>query len=166
MPAKPKWFQRLPQILEELMALDVPVVDRSTLEKLFGLSRRGAINLMGRFDGYQIGKTFVLDREQLIGSLGKVLESDDYTFEQRRKERLTELLKQARKHKIAAGISIAVEPAVYSRKLGDLPEGVKLERGELSIRFESAEELLGKLFELAQAISNDFEQFRKAVEQQ
>ena len=40
MPAKAQWLLRVPEILEELRALDVPVVDRAVCERLFRLRRR------------------------------------------------------------------------------------------------------------------------------
>jgi hypothetical protein len=45
--------------------------------------------------------------------------------------------------------------------LPDLPPGVGLSPGELHIQFQSSEELLSKLFALAQAIANDYEAFEK-----
>ena len=48
---------------------------------------------------------------------------------------------------------------VLSYRLPDLPAGVRLSPGELRIQSESAEELLTKLFALAQAIANDYEAF-------
>jgi hypothetical protein len=41
---------------------------------------------------------------------------------------------------------------------------VALDAGHLHIVFSDAEDLLGKLFELAQAASNDFDRFRTASE--
>ena len=165
MPRKPQWFQQLPQIVEELSALNLPVIDRAILERLFGLSRRGTINLMARFGGYQLGKTYLIDRQELIRLLTEIQESEDYRFEQRRRQKLVAVLEKIRKHAAAAKLSIPIHSDVYSRRLADLPEGVSLAPGQLTIIFDSAEDVLGKLFELAQAISNDFEQFRKAVEQ-
>jgi hypothetical protein len=46
MPAKPQWLPHIPQILEQLLAMDVPVVERGACEKLFGVGRRQAIELM------------------------------------------------------------------------------------------------------------------------
>jgi hypothetical protein len=45
MPAKPEWLLRLPDIRAELEHLDVPVVDRAGIERIFGLRRRRAIEL-------------------------------------------------------------------------------------------------------------------------
>ena len=50
------------------------------------------------------------------------------------------------------------------RKLADLAAGVALEPGHLHIEFVGAEDLLSKLYELAQAASNDFDRFRAAAE--
>jgi hypothetical protein len=46
MPAKPEWLLRLPEIRAELEHLEVPVVDRSGVERIFGLKRRRAIELL------------------------------------------------------------------------------------------------------------------------
>ena len=61
-------------------------------------------------------------------------------------------------------MKIPVEPEVFSWKLSDLPPGVALEAGHLHIAFSGTEDLLGKLFGLSQAASNDFDRFRAATE--
>ena len=61
-------------------------------------------------------------------------------------------------------MKISVQSDVFSRKLTDLPPGVALEAGHLHITFSGTEDLLGKLFELSQAASNDFDRFRAAAE--
>jgi hypothetical protein len=49
MPAKPAWLLKIPEIIRMLEAFDVPVVDRAIIERLFGLRRRQAIELLHRF---------------------------------------------------------------------------------------------------------------------
>ena len=66
MPAKAQWLLQIPEIVSLLETFDVPVVDRGTIERLFGLRRRRAIELMHRFGGYQAGRTFLIDRHLLI----------------------------------------------------------------------------------------------------
>ena len=44
------------------------------------------------------------------------------------------------------------------------PVGVDLRPGELRIEFNGAEELLQRLFELSQAIANDYERLREICE--
>jgi hypothetical protein len=64
----------------------------------------------------------------------------------------------------SGAIRIAVTPESLSRTMRRLPEGVHLEPGCLQVNFAGAEELLARLFDLAQAVSNDFEAFRAHVE--
>jgi hypothetical protein len=47
----------------------------------------------------------------------------------------------------------------------DLPAGIHLKPGELRIEFFGAEDLLRHLYELAQAMGNDFGRFQEAVEE-
>jgi hypothetical protein len=161
MPAKPQWLLRVPEILEELRALDVPVVDRAVCESLFRLRRRRAIDLLRCFGGYQSGRTFLIDRPKLVAQLEQIRDSSDFKMEWRRKERLAERLEAMRRLQAGARVAIPVEPDVMSQRWPDLPVGVGLSPGALHIQFQSSEELLSKLFALAQAIANDYEGFEK-----
>ena len=161
MPAKAQWLLRVPEILEELSALDVPVVDRAVCERLFRLRRRRAIDLMRCFGGYQAGRTFLIDRPKLAAQLEQIRDSPDFKMEWRRKERLAERLEAIRRLQAGARVAIPVEPEVLSQRLPNLPGGITLSPGALHIQFESSEELLSKLFALAQAIANDYEAFEK-----
>ena len=40
MPAKALWLLQIPEIVSQLETFDVPVVNRSIIERLFGLRRR------------------------------------------------------------------------------------------------------------------------------
>ena len=85
-------------------------------------------------------------------------------MESQRKERLDDAVDQLRRHQAAARVRIPVEPGVSRRKLDELSAGIALEAGRLHIEFAGAEDLLAKLYELAQAASNDFDRFRAAAE--
>jgi hypothetical protein len=161
MPAKAQWLLRIPEILEELRALDVPVVDRAVCEGLFHLRRRRAIDLVRSFGGYQAGRTFLIDRTKLVAQLEQIHDSADFKMEWRRKERLAERLEAMRRLQAGARVAIPVAPEVMSQRWPDLPAGVGLSPGALHIQFRSSEELLSKLFALAQAIANDYEGFEK-----
>ena len=161
MPAKAQWLLRVPEILEELAALDVPVLDRAACERLFRLRRRRAIDLIRGFGGYQAGRTFLVDRPKLVAQLERIRDSPDFKMEWRRKERLADRLDAIRRLQAGARVAIPLEPETLRQRLPDLPPGVGLSPGELHIQFESSEELLRKLFALAQAIANDYEAFEK-----
>ncbi len=164
MPAKALWLLHIPEIVSQLDTFDVPVVDRSIIERLFGLRRRQAIELLHRFGGYQAGRTFLVDRRLLIDHLRRLADGEEFQWESRRKERLDQAVDQLRQHRTAARVKIPVQPDVFSRKLADLPAGIALEAGHLHVAFSGTEDLLSKLFELSQAASNDFDRFRAAAE--
>jgi hypothetical protein len=138
MPAKAQWLLRVPEILAELSALDVPVVDRAVCER-----------------------TFLVDRSKLVAQLEQIRDSPDYKMEWRRKERLADRLDAIRRLQSGARVAIPVEPETPRRLLPDLPPGVGLSAGALHIQFQSPEDLLSKLFALAQAIANDYEAFEE-----
>ena len=164
MPAKAQWLLQIPEIVSLLETFDVPVVDRAIIERLFGLRRRRAIELLHRFGGYQAGRTFLIDRCLLIEHLRRMAGGEELQRESRRRERLGRTVDQLRRQQSAARVKIAVTPDVFSRKLANLSPGVALEAGHLHISFSCTEDLLGKLFELSQAATNDFDRFRAATE--
>src|SRR5450631_1204499 len=158
MPAKPEWLLRLPEIRAELEHLDVPVVDRAGVERIFGLKRRRAIELLHQFGGYQAGRTFLLDRVRLLEALRSLESREDYTTEKRR-ERLQDAVEASREHLILTRVRIPVRAAAVRPSLNRLAPGVLLLPGVLTIEFRHPSELLEKLYGLAQAIGHDFEQF-------
>ena len=164
MPPQPQWLLRVPEILEDLKALEIPVLDRASLERLFALKRWQAIQLLHRFGGYQVGRTFLVDRQKLIQQLAQIHAGEAFTYEQRRRERVIVELEKALKLRRAAAVKIPVRPEA-SYRLAKLPDGVELGPGRLTVEFEGAEELLAKLYELAQTVANDFERFRGVVEE-
>jgi len=152
-PAKPAWFLRLPEILETVHALRTPVLDRTMFERLFEVRRRRAIQLMHCFGGYQTGRTFLIDRLHLITELERARISSDYGFEVRRKQRLAESLATLERHRTATRVTIPVKALPHP----SLPADVRLEPGRLVLDFSSPEDLLSKLFLLAQKMADDFE---------
>ena len=159
MPAKPEWLLLLPEIRVELEHLDVPIVDRAGIERIFGLRRRRAIGLMHQFGGYQTGRTFLVDRARLLEALRSLESKEDYAAEKRRRERLGDVVEASREHLISMRVRIPVRAAAVRASLDQLAPGVLLLPGVLSIEFRRPAELLEKLYWLAQAIAHDFEKF-------
>src|SRR5947209_4267774 len=116
MPSKPVWLLVVPEILQQLEVFDVPVVDRGSIERLFGLRRRQAIELMHRFGGFQAAsKTFIIDRQQLIEKLRAIAGGEDFQAETERKGRLVESIEQLRRNRAARQVRIPVSPDVERR---------------------------------------------------
>src|SRR5579872_3079872 len=159
MPAQPTWFLHVPSILEQLRALSTPLLDRTAVEKLFGVRRRRAHALMGRFGGFQTGRTFLVDRLELIAALEALQRGDDFDREQRRKQRLSAELETLHRQLPGRRVSIDVAPEVRDHVIADLPSGIHLRPGELRVEFSGTEDLLRKLYELSQGILNDWGRF-------
>ena len=159
MPAKPECLLRLPEIRAELEHIAVPIVDRVGIERIFGLKRRRAIELMHEFGGYQTGRTFLVDRARLLEALQSLESKEDYTAEKRRRERLGDVVEASREHLMSMRVLIPVRAAAARASLDRLAPGVLLLPGILTIEFRHPIELLEKLYGLAQAIAHDFEKF-------
>ncbi len=99
-----EWLEQLPHALVELRQSGAPVVDRAILERVLRIHRRAAIRLMHRFGGFQAGKTFLIDRLQLIEQLERIGRGDEVALESSRRSRLVEEIETARR-KAAAGTS-------------------------------------------------------------
>ena len=147
-----------------MRTLPSPILDRPVIEQLFGVRRRRAIELLNQFGGYQSGKTFLIDRLQLIAQLERIHGGDEFRIEHQRRTRLLDDLEKHRRLAPGRNVRIATAADVQDRMMKDLPAGVRLRPGELRIEFFGAEDLLRHLYELSQAIVNDFGKFQKAVE--
>jgi hypothetical protein len=96
MPAKPSWILQLPRIQDELEALHLPVADRACFERIFGVRRRRAIQLMHQFGGYQSGRTFFVERVKLLRSLRRIA-GGDYEWELARITKLVAEIERTKK---------------------------------------------------------------------
>lgn len=164
MPPRKTWLVRLREIQEELSSLTVPVLDRAIFERVFRVRRRRAIQLMQYFGGWQTGQAFLVDRLELLRQLEPLEAGVDYALERRRRERLTETLENLRRQRQAARVALPLEPQARSQDAAALPSGVQLSAGTLTVQFESAADLLGKLYQLSQTAANDFDGFRLTAE--
>ena len=164
MPIKKTWLLRLPEIRAELTAMEVPVVDRAVFERVFGVRRRRAIQLLHHFGGWQSGRTFLVDRLAVLRQLEPIEASAEFALEQQRRQRLVDFLERLRRSRAGARVLIPVNKAADNPAGPGLPAGVQLDRGNLRVQFDGAEDLLRKLYELSQAAASDFEGFRAAAE--
>lgn len=160
MPAKPQWLLQIRAAIVDLRSLGVPVIDRAVCERIFGVRRRRAVELMHRFGGYQSGNTILLDRMDLIRRLESLESGSEVGHERQRKARLSEELDGLHRHHAAASVGIPVVPVM----VGILPEGIAFDGGRMMVEFAGVEDLLGKLYALAKAAATDFEAFRTAAD--
>jgi hypothetical protein len=134
-------------------------------EQLFGVERRRAISLVQYFGGYRAGNTVLVDRLELIATLEDLWESPDTLSERKRKARLVDRLESLRRYQKAAAVAIPILPKSCERRLPELPIGIAIESGRLTVEFNRTEELLQRLFEVARAAAADYEAFQAVVEE-
>ena len=104
------------------------------------------------------------DREELIAHLKRLAAGDEAHYERRRRQRLAMVLDGLRQAALAQPKVLVEAPtAVLNRELADLPDGVSITPGAISITFSSPNEALERLLALAMAIGNERERFEEAV---
>ena len=159
MPAPPRWLLAVPDAVRQLERLDRDLVTRRDLERLFGVSRARAAQLMRTFGAELAGSSRVLRRADLLRQLKKLRGRAAFRIETERRTRVVAELRQAR----ITGIRVAVPVESLEARLAGLPEGVTVEAGRIEVRFAGAKEAVGKLFALAQALTGDYERFEELV---
>ncbi len=168
MPARPVYFHRLSDAIEELSHFQVPWVDRQTIEQLLGTSKASAWRLMrkcGAEDGP--GHTLVCRREGLISALKAVAESGEWRQESRRRQRvetyLSEMAEFARSRQTPVASHGKASELLDSR-FGNLPRGVELTPSRLTVEFSGAQDFLQKIGSVIFALQNDFDTVRDFIE--
>ena len=164
MAARKQWLLRVPEIRQDVAALDAPVVDRMMFERLFHVGWRRAIDLMHTFGAYQTGQALLIDRGVLVQQLEALEAGTEFAIEQGRKQRLLDSLEKVRKYRAAAAVHIPVEDPASERSVTRLPTGICLQADSLRVDFCGAQDLLAKLYELARAAGDDFDSFKALVE--
>ena len=118
MPNKPSWLLRVTQILKDLDREEMaahPFLTRAAVEKLFGLKRRQAIELMHSVESYQIGKTLVVGRAKLAAWLRRASLGEQVWWEQVRHTRVEEVLEEVRQEREARRQRAVVPPSTLER---------------------------------------------------
>jgi len=162
-PNKPSWLLRVNEILEDLIGPKMashPFLTRAAVEELFGLKRRQAIELMHSVDGYRIGKTFVVGRAEVAAWLRRASLGEQVWWEEVRHTRVEKVIEEVWEEREARKQRALVPRTTLELKLEGIPPTVSLRPGELRIQFSGADDLFRQLFELAQAMKNDYERFK------
>ena len=160
MPAKTTWLHRVTEICEEIQALDTPIVDRCTAERLFRLQRRQAIKLLHNFGGFQVGRTLVIKKEDLLVALERLKKGESFEWEVRRKQRIATLLEEARQEMRRRRVEVVVDSRVRLTTLAAMSTDIHLEPDELVIKFSGSRRICSKSWSSfrrpLQTIGNNF----------
>jgi len=159
-PAKPRWYSRIEYVISELRSLPRPFVDRATVEFLFGIGRRRAQQIMAPCITDRVGTNGLADRELLIARLRQLADGDEGHYERERRKRVAAtLVRFQRERRERPQVLVEAPLAITAQQLKDLPDGVRLEPGHISVEFDDPHQALEKLLALAMAIGNDFDGF-------
>ena len=163
-PAKPAWYSKINDVIRELETLPRSFVDRATVEFLLGVGRRRAQQIMAPCIMDRIGTNGLADRDAFIGHLRRLAEGDDGYYERQRRRKVAAILAQLQKDRLERPQLLVEAPVqVLTQELENLPEGVRLEPGRITVTFDQAQQALEKLLALAMAISNDFDRFERQI---
>jgi hypothetical protein len=171
MPRQAEWLPRIADIRAAVSKMEpgqpLGHVDIATL---FGLQKRQALRIMA-----EIGQSAhfpenechvrIVDAAGVRAFLDSVETRPDTARIMNRLGRVGEEMEKARENWKARHVEIAVsnDPAAGYRRMADL-EGVSFAPGRLLIEHAGPEDLMAKLFTLAQAMASDFERFRELAE--
>ena len=161
MPATPRWLLAIPDAIQQLEQLDQDLLTRRDLERLFGVSKVRATQLMTAFGAGWTGHLLTLPRADLLRQLRRPRTRAAVRAEATRRARVVTAIRQAR----ITGIRVAVPREARAARLAGLPDGVSVAPGRIEVRFRGAKDAVGRLFALAQALTHDYEQFEALVEE-
>ena len=160
MPATPRWRLAIPDAIRQLEQLDRDLLIRRDVERLFGVSKVRATQLMTTFGAGRTGHLLTLPRATLLRQLRRHRTLAAFRGEATRRARVVTAIRQAR----LIGMRVAVPSEALEARLSGLPAGVSVESDRIEVRFSGAKDAVGRLFALAQALNNDYERFEALVE--
>jgi hypothetical protein len=153
-PDKPTWCGHLEEIAVSLRALPDPWVDRSIVQQLLGVGLRRAQQILAPCVSRQVGVNGLADREVLISHLNRLAAGDAGHYEHRRRSRLAEQIHALRVERQSA-LMVEAPVDIVNQQLDNLPSGVAIMPGRITVTFDSSREALEKLLALAMAVGND-----------
>jgi hypothetical protein len=164
LPRKPAWYGKLDQIIADLNSLPGSRVDRSTLQFLLGVGPRRAQQIMADCATERVGTSSLADRDLLCRRLEQLAAGEAGFHEQRRRRRVAAALEQMQQAWITQPKVLVEAPvAIVNQRFEDMPEGVTLEPGSITVRFENPQQALERLLALAMAIGSDMQRFEELI---
>lgn len=153
-PDKPTWCGHLADISRQLRGLPDRWVDCRILQDLLRIGPRRAQQILAPCIARQIGASGVADREEVITHLNRLTTGEATHYEHRRRRRLAERIEVFQEERRNA-VLVEAPAAIVNQEMEDLPTGVAITRGQITVSFTTSQEALEKLLALAMAISND-----------
>ncbi len=164
LPSHPSWLERIPELLQTLNSDDAPpLLRRTEVEHLFGVRRRRAIALLHRCHAKGQRGELVAAREAVVAFLEGSRDDEAAARAQAQQQAVAQTLADARRALRLPTIPLPSPEALSALTFAGLPPGIHLTRERLSIDFATGQDLVEKLFALAQAFANDYESLEAAL---
>jgi hypothetical protein len=158
MPRHASWKDRIFEIAEALSS-EPEILERRDIERLFGISRTQAGELMSVVGAEKSDGASTTRRDAVAFYLRNSKAWQEATDEKERRERLNQKLRQAEEDLVLRETPIPAQPKDEWAKFRDLAPNVILEPGRLEIRFCGQEDLLHQLWLLSRAMQNQLPVF-------
>ena len=151
MPDKPSYIHRFTEILTEARcSKPIPFFRRKDVEALFGLKKRQALNLMHSIGAVRVSRELALVQRELVEWLEERVSDPSTRIERQRRERVIGRIVDLKAETAARAVRIVLPDRAPSV---DLPDGVSLLPGLLTISFNNEQELVERLFLLARVFA-------------
>jgi len=150
-PGNSSYVHKLDGILAEARSpKPIPFFRRRDIEALFGLKKRQAVNLMHRIGAVRVSRELAVEQRDLVRWLEAMIADPSVALEQRRHASVIDRIVELKAETAARAVKIVLPEQVPSI---DLPDGVSLQPGLLTVSFDTDQQLLERLFLLARVLA-------------
>lgn len=151
------WLGRLHEIRKSVAGSVRSHYTRAELEVLFQVQQGAASRLMEVIPTLKVNGSYLAEREGLLAFLDRISEAEDVTTLMRR-------LREEKKAPARRSIRTMIRRDQPEVSVAGIPDTLKIERGQLQIRFKTMEELVNTLYILARILDDDLEAFTERYE--
>ena len=154
-----KWSRDVHPIRERAAQSRTETWSRKDIERLFGISRASAQNLMKAIGEVQaVGGTYFVDRASLLSFLDQMAGADSVDTVLRSRHDAAEPVPRP------SPLRISLPEDLRRVTLRDIPDNVILRPGEIRVTGANAERILEGLLVLAQVMQNDLDSVRARLD--
>ena len=154
-----KWSRDVHPIRERAARSRIETWSRQDIERLFGISRASAQNLMKAIGEVQaVGGSHFVDRASLLAFLDQMVAADSVDEALRSKHESAEPVPRP------STLRLSLPDDLRRVTLKDLPVSVILSPGELRVTGANAEQVIEGLLMLAQVMQNDLDSVRTKLD--
>ena len=154
-----KWSRDVHPIRERAARSRTETWSRQDIERLFGISRASAQNLMKAIGEVQaVGGAHFVDRASLLSFLDQMAGADSVDTALRSKHEVAEPVPRP------SPLRISLPKDLRRVTLREMPDNVILNPGEIRVTGANAEKILEGLLVLAQVMQNDLDSVRTRLD--